>query len=58
MSAEKFWRENVLCFEKDEFLCVRKIANLLEDSSSSSTTRAIACHDLGEFARLHPAGKK
>ncbi|KAL8448718.1 hypothetical protein Emag_003844 [Eimeria magna] len=56
LSLEKFWRENVMVFEKDEFATIQKIEKLLD--SEDPTTQAVACYDLGEFARLHPAGKK
>lgn len=56
LHSEKFWHENVMSFEQDEFLAVRKLARLLD--SSNRTTIAVAAYDLGEFARLHPAGKK
>ncbi|OEH75476.1 vacuolar atp synthase subunit [Cyclospora cayetanensis] len=56
LHSEKFWRENVMVFEKDEFATIQKIEKLLD--SDDPTTQAVACYDLGEFARLHPAGKK
>ncbi|KAL8436067.1 hypothetical protein Efla_002057 [Eimeria flavescens] len=56
LHSEKFWRENVMVFEKDEFATIQKIEKLLD--SPDPTTQAVACYDLGEFARLHPAGKK
>jgi len=56
LHSEKFWHENVMQFEYNEFEAVKKLAALLK--SSDSVTVCVACHDLGEFARLHPAGKK
>ena len=56
IGLEKFWRENVMVFEKDEFITIQKIERLLD--SDDPATQAVACYDLGEFARLHPAGKK
>ncbi|KAL8274791.1 hypothetical protein Esti_001266 [Eimeria stiedai] len=56
LHSEKFWRENVMVFEKDEFATIQKIEKLLD--SEDPITQAVACYDLGEFARLHPAGKK
>lgn len=55
--TEKFWRENVMAFENDEFRAIRKLVKLL-DTTTDKTTLAVVCYDLGEFARLHPAGKK
>ena len=54
--SEKFWLENVEKFELDDFAPVIQLISLL--SSSDSVTQAVACHDLGEFARLHPGGKR
>lgn len=46
-----------MAFENDEFRAIRKLVKLL-DTTTDKTTLAVACYDLGEFARLHPAGKK
>jgi V-type H+-transporting ATPase subunit H len=54
--TEKFWRENVLKAEDNEFAIIRSLINLLD--SDSIETVAIACYDLGEFARFYPGGKK
>jgi V-type H+-transporting ATPase subunit H len=54
--SEKFWLENVNQFEKDNFAPVSQLVKLL--GADDSETQAVACHDLGEFARLHPNGKR
>jgi V-type H+-transporting ATPase subunit H len=54
--SEKFWRENVSQFNANNYELVGVLAALL--SSAESLTVAIACHDLGEFARHHPQGKR
>uniref|UniRef100_A0A0G4IFP4 V-type proton ATPase subunit H n=1 Tax=Chromera velia CCMP2878 TaxID=1169474 RepID=A0A0G4IFP4_9ALVE len=56
LHGEKFWFENVQRFEENEYRAVKQLFELLR--SEDSTTLAVACHDLGEFARLHPMGKK
>eukprot|EP00916_Digyalum_oweni_P010272 GHVL01017216.1.p1 GENE.GHVL01017216.1~~GHVL01017216.1.p1 ORF type:complete len:445 (+),score=110.15 GHVL01017216.1:92-1426(+) len=53
--TEKFWFENVMKFEHDEFQPIKRLVGLL--SSRDAETLAVVCHDLGEFARLHPVGK-
>jgi len=53
--SDKFWSENVMKFEANQFAAVKKLAALL--ASSNPTTLAVACHDLGEFVQLHPLGK-
>ena len=54
--SEKFWLENVTNFDRDAFAPVAQLLKLL--GSSDPITQAVACHDLGEFARLHPSGKR
>ena len=54
--SEKFWLENVGNFERESFAPVAALVSLLD--SSDLVTQAVACHDLGEFARLHPTGKR
>eukprot|EP01068_Selenidium_serpulae_P010231 Selendium_serpulae@DN5411_c0_g1_i1.p1 len=56
LHSEKFWHENVMQFEDNEFEAVKKLIHLLK--SKDEITVCVACHDLGEFARLHPAGKQ
>jgi len=53
--SDKFWSENVMKFEANQFSAVRKLVALL--SSTNATTLAVACHDIGEFVQLHPLGK-
>jgi V-type H+-transporting ATPase subunit H len=55
--SEKFWTQNFLAFEKDEFAVVKALVDVVSDDRADSTTLAVACHDIGEFARLHPSGK-
>jgi len=55
--TERFWVENVSKFEKDDFRAIKNLMQLINPKSSSETL-AVACHDLGEFARLHPVGKR
>merc|ERR1719161_2354727 len=53
--SDKFWSENIMKFDTNQFSAVKKLAALL--SITSPTTLAVACHDLGEFVQLHPLGK-
>ncbi|KAF7457091.1 putative vacuolar ATP synthase subunit 54kD [Cryptosporidium felis] len=57
LHTEKFWLENVMNFEAEEFAAVKKLAHLLK-TSDDPTTLAVACFDIGEFARLYPMGKQ
>jgi V-type H+-transporting ATPase subunit H len=54
--SEKFWLENFTQFEKDNFAPIAQLVGML--GSTDVVTQAVACHDLGEFARLHPSGKR
>lgn len=56
LHSEKFWREHFMQFEEGEFAAVKKLALLLR--SEDPETLAVACRDLGEFAYMHPTGKK
>jgi len=54
--SSKFWAENVLKFEQNDFRALKLLATLL--NSDDPTTLAVACHDIGEFVAMHPLGKK
>jgi len=54
--SAKFWADNCLKFEQNDFSALKKLAALL--GSSDPETQAVACHDLGEFVAMHPLGKK
>jgi len=54
--SSKFWSENVLKFEQNDFRALKMLASLLH--SEDLTTLAVACHDIGEFVSMHPLGKK
>jgi len=53
--SAKFWSENVMKFDANQFAAVKRLGALL--AASNATTLAVACHDLGEFVQLHPLGK-
>ncbi|CAK63714.1 unnamed protein product (macronuclear) [Paramecium tetraurelia] len=53
--TEKFWKENVKKFEENDFLLIRKLAEILKSNNNQNV--AVACYDLGEFCRFHPFGK-
>lgn len=56
--SSKFWAENVMKFESNDFRALKMVASLLQSPSTDDTTLAVACHDIGEFVTLHPLGKK
>merc|ERR1719336_2424132 len=56
--STKFWAENILKFEQNDFRALKMLASLLLNFNTDATTLAVACHDLGEFVTMHPLGKK
>merc|ERR1712190_421861 len=56
--SAKFWAENVLKFEQNDFRALKMLASLLLNFNTEPTTLAVVCHDLGEFVAMHPLGKK
>lgn len=54
--SEKFWVENVLKCEANNFRVVDHLMVIVRTARDPETL-SVACHDLGEFARLHPVGK-
>jgi len=54
--SPKFWSENVLKFEQNDWRALKALACCLDNQDS--TTVAVACRDLGEFVTAHPLGKK
>jgi len=54
--SEKFWSENCTKFEFKSFKLIKELIGLLV-SSNDATTLAMACYDLGEFARFYQGGK-
>lgn len=56
LHTEKFWREHVQEFEKENFLLIRQLVEMLGDADNVDSI-AIACYDLGEFVRFYPTGK-
>jgi len=55
---DKFWKNNIKKFEDNDFHLIKKIIDLIKSKQSSEKTIAIACYDIGEFARFHTWGKR
>uniref|UniRef100_I2CP76 V-type proton ATPase subunit H n=1 Tax=Nannochloropsis gaditana (strain CCMP526) TaxID=1093141 RepID=I2CP76_NANGC len=53
--SEKFWKENVRSLEADDFKVLKSLISLL--ASEDEEVVAIACYDIGEFARFYPNGR-
>ncbi|TYI71061.1 hypothetical protein E1A91_D08G267600v1 [Gossypium mustelinum] len=51
-----FWRDNVSCFEENDFQVLRVLITIME-TSSDPRALAVACFDLSQFIQHHPAGR-
>ena len=64
--TEKFWQTSFIYFNDAENLeCINILIELLKsgpnevhDQASLDQMKAVACYDLGEFARFSPIGKE
>ena len=56
--TQKFWQENIILFDRDaaNLDLMGKIVDCLKVKDDS--VKAVACYDLGEFARFYPMGKE
>lgn len=55
--SNKFWRENVLRLHENRNELLRLLVSVMEDSQNSVAI-AVACHDVGEYVRHNPRGKR
>lgn len=53
-----FWEDNYKEFEYNKFEYIRRLVSLInhEGGEENVEQKSIACFDIGEFARLYPAG--
>jgi V-type H+-transporting ATPase subunit H len=51
-----FWRDNITCFEENDFQILRVLITIL-DTSNDPRALAVACFDLSQFIQYHPAGR-
>ena len=56
--TEEFWKENFILFDNaDNLKLIGILANDCLEEGVENRIKAVACHDLGEFARFFPNGK-
>lgn len=55
LHSEKFFREHAPACDRGDFKVVRRL--LVHLGSPDAVTQAVACSDLGEFARFYPNGR-
>mmetsp|Transcript_5066 Transcript_5066/g.7448 ORF Transcript_5066/g.7448 Transcript_5066/m.7448 type:complete len:162 (+) Transcript_5066:3-488(+) len=54
--SDTFWKDNYKAFEAHDCATLKQLVDCL--SSSDPTTLAVACHDVGEFIKVHPEGRR
>lgn len=54
--SDHFWKDNFKAFEASDCATLKQLVACL--SSSDPTTLAVACHDVGEFIKTHPEGRR
>jgi len=54
--SERFWSENFLKFEENDYQTLRILQEILLKSNEKKCL-AVACFDIGQFIRFHPRGK-
>jgi len=55
--SERFWKENSAKFEEDNCKLLITLKGYLTTEVPNSLVTAVACYDIGEFARIHPRGR-
>jgi len=55
--SEQFWRENCHRLNENNYQLLKILIGLME-TSSEPLVLAVACHDVGQYARHYPRGKK
>lgn len=55
--SEKFWRENAIRLNERNHTLLKILCELLQESHDE-TILAVALHDIGEYVRYYPRGKK
>jgi len=54
--SENFWKDNYRAFEAHDFAVCKQLIGLL--ASEDPTTLAVASHDIAEFIKVHPEGRR
>lgn len=55
--SDKFWRENVMKLNENNHEILNTLVVILQESQSAVAI-AVAAHDLGEYVRYYPRGKR
>lgn len=56
--SEQFWKLHVKKMDENNHRVVRQLAHVLESQTASETALAVTCHDLSQYVKLNPDGKR
>ncbi|KAJ2479523.1 H(+)-transporting V1 sector ATPase subunit H [Coemansia sp. RSA 2131] len=56
--SEQFWKIHVAKMDENDHRIVRLLARVLAAPESTDTSVAVACHDLSQYVKYNPEGKK
>ncbi|KAJ2825180.1 H(+)-transporting V1 sector ATPase subunit H [Coemansia sp. 'formosensis'] len=56
--SEQFWKMHIRRMDEQDHRVVRQLADLLTEPTASETALAVACHDLSQYVRFNPDGKR
>ncbi|KAJ2351141.1 H(+)-transporting V1 sector ATPase subunit H [Coemansia sp. RSA 2618] len=56
--SEQFWKIHVAKMDEQDHRIVRLLARVLAAPESTDTSVAVACHDLSQYVKYNPEGKK
>ncbi|KAJ1839329.1 H(+)-transporting V1 sector ATPase subunit H, partial [Coemansia sp. RSA 2703] len=56
--SEAFWKLHVRRMDEDGHRAVRQLAEVLAAPTSDETALAVACHDLAQYVKFNPDGKR
>ncbi|KAJ1799404.1 H(+)-transporting V1 sector ATPase subunit H [Coemansia sp. RSA 2399] len=56
--SEQFWKLHVAKMDEHDHRVVRQLAAVLDSPTADETAQSVACHDLSQYVKLNPDGKK
>ncbi|KAJ2449088.1 H(+)-transporting V1 sector ATPase subunit H [Coemansia sp. RSA 2336] len=56
--SEQFWKIHAAKMDEQDHQIVRQLAKVLSDAGSTPTSQAVACHDLTQYVKCNPEGKR
>ncbi|KAJ1741386.1 H(+)-transporting V1 sector ATPase subunit H [Coemansia sp. RSA 1086] len=56
--SEQFWKMHAAKMDEQDHQIVRQLAKVLGDPESTATSQAVACHDLSQYVKCNPEGKR